>query len=130
QKYTITVGGNDLQVVYVDFYNSTTATTRIEEVTTDASGKAIIRGLAYGQYYFVETQAPDGYNLLSEPRPVTIDENSHKDEKVVTVANNKGFTLPKTGGIGTILFTATGIAVLAAAFGLIVVSLKKRKHSA
>ena len=42
-----------------------------------------------------------------------------------TVINNKGFTLPSTGGMGTYLFTIGGIVIMAgAAFALI--AMKKR----
>ena len=42
-----------------------------------------------------------------------------------TVINNKGFSLPETGGMGTYLFTIGGIVIMAgAAFALI--AMKKR----
>lgn len=46
---------------------------------------------------------------------------------VVTVENSKGFTLPFTGGEGTIIFTVAGIALIAGAAVLLVISLKKKK---
>ena len=43
----------------------------------------------------------------------------------VTITNNKGFSLPETGGMGTYLFTIGGIVIMAgAAFALI--AMKKR----
>ena len=44
---------------------------------------------------------------------------------VVDITNNKGFSLPETGGMGTYLFTIGGIVIMAgAAFALI--AMKKR----
>jgi uncharacterized surface anchored protein/endonuclease YncB( thermonuclease family) len=38
----------------------------VTSVTTDAEGKAVLPGLAFGYYQLVETKAPDGYMLPSE----------------------------------------------------------------
>ncbi len=131
---TITVGGQSKNIIYMDFFDSATATARVDEVTTGSDGKAVIRGLNYGDYYLIETQAPTlngkKYNLLSEPKAFTVDENSHKDEKRIEVPNKSGFTLPKTGGIGTVMFTVAGIGILAVALALILGSMKRKKHNA
>ena len=44
----------------------------------------------------------------------------------VTIENSKGFTLPTTGGMGTILFTAGGILLMGAALILVVAIRRKR----
>ena len=94
------------------------------EVTTGADGMATIEGLAYNDdetardYWLVETQAPTyeengetkAYTLLGEPLRVAVDGDSHT--VAVEVVNRKPFSLPLTGGIGTVLFTAVGIAVI------------------
>ena len=75
-------------------------------------------------YWLVETEAPwydsngDGekdkqYNLLREPVAVTID-GTETALKIVTVENRK-FTLPVTGGVGTVIFTLGGLAIMGAA---------------
>ena len=81
-------------------------------------------GLDYGTYYIVETKAPDGYNLLSEPITVEIDGSSHLEANKVTVINTK-FALPETGGMGTAVFTAAGIGILSVGM-LLLISERKR----
>ena len=87
----------------------------------------------YKSYWIVETKAPEGYNLLSAPVKVDFTaENSTADTDytvTVQVKNTTGFTLPKTGDIGTILFTVAGVGLIGAAVILLVAS-KKRKNEA
>ena len=45
----------------------------------------------------------------------------------ITVLNNKGFQLPATGGMGTVIFTVGGLSLMALAGGAYVAS--KRKES-
>ena len=81
-------------------------------------------------YYLVETQAPNGYNLLNEPVKVTINpagiEGTGYIAKV-TVKNSSAFILPITGGMGTTIFTAAGIGFIVLAVILLIHSFKKRK---
>ena len=46
----------------------------------------------------------------------------------LTVKNSKGFDLPLTGGMGTILFTAGGIVLVAGAVVLLLVANKKKSR--
>jgi len=48
----------------------------------------------------------------------------------VTVTNNQGFTLPKTGGMGTVMFTVAGVALVGIAVLILVSSRKKRDDTA
>ena len=108
------------------------------EVTTGEDGRAIFAGLSYGttgnnvttgstDYWIVETVAPTytvtdnngetiekQYNLLREPLKVTVNATSHLESNKVTVENRK-FTLPVTGGMGTVIFTLGGLAIMGAA---------------
>lgn len=118
------------------------------ELTTDSNGDITVKGLKEGTYYLEETKAPDGYNKLTAPVKVDIANDStdiHKldsvkadgvdgivsDDKAIgtiTVANNKGSTLPSTGGMGTKLFyTIGGILMAGAAIVLVV---RKRRSDA
>ncbi len=137
----IKLGGAKFKIYpsLVDAQNGTNAILNPEnnkeewEVTTvkteeNPNGQAIFRGLAYGTYYIVETVAPkydsngdgeitdadDSYNILKKPFEVIVDENSHKEGNEIVVANSK-FSLPVTGGVGTVIFTLGGLAIMGAA---------------
>ena len=90
-------------------------TRKAEEAVTDQNGCALFYGLAYGTYYLIETEAPAGYNLLTEPVEVVINDAAHLAANAVTVTNSAQFRLPETGGIGTMVFTLGGAGILGAA---------------
>lgn len=108
----------------------------VNEVTTGANGIIKFQGLAAGTYYLVETKAPEGYNKLAKPIEITIADTTvdgaapswtvamNKGQGVagsegnlpeIEVQNNKGFLLPETGGMGTVIFTVAGVAIIAGA---------------
>lgn len=128
------------------------STTDEWEITT-VDGYATFFGLAYGskgqattddpapqtKYWIVETQAPmydsdnDGsadkyYNLLQEPVEATVTNTSHTAD--VVVQNNKGFVLPITGSIGTMLFTVAGVFLIGGGIALYLISRSKKKKAA
>ena len=83
-------------------------------------------------YYLVETQAPSGYNILDEAVKVNFtDSDVATTEGIYTVKvpNSSGIKLPVTGGAGTVIFTIIGIALMAGAVVLFVVSRKKAEES-
>lgn len=119
------------------------------QLTTGSTGVISFSGLSTGTYRLEEVAAPNGYTLLTDKIEFTINddnldgvpeiatngfavERTGEGDSVVatgyvttTVINNKGFTLPSTGGMGTYLFTIGGIVIMAgAAFALI--AMKKR----
>lgn len=118
-------------------------------LTSNASGLFTVTGLDAGTYKLREIVAPAGYNLLKNDIVVvitaTIDGtpstltglavtadgtagtgNVNSGSVGITVANNKGATLPETGGIGTTIFyTVGGILVLVAVVLLVT---KKRMN--
>ena len=121
--------GISVPVVEVSFFdNAGFLGDKVTVVTSGADGKVAICGLAYGTYYLVETKAPAGYNLLTGPVELVIDATSHTADRVVQVLNRSGVELPDTGGVGTVIFTVTGLALMAAAGVLLV--MKKRRASA
>ena len=96
---------------------------------TDDSGATSFNGLANGTYYLLETEAPAGYNLLTEPVTVTVNGGTTETALSVTaeVANNTGALLPSTGGMGTTIFYVLGSIL---AVGAIVLLVTKKRMSA
>lgn len=129
-KETLTVDGKKHQVVFVSFHaKADLSDEKVLEVTTDGDGQAVIYGLAYGEYYIVETKAPAEYNLLKAPVAAGIDNESHTEERVITVFNAK-FVLPETGGAGTVAFTAVGAVMIAAGAAFVFFFARKKKEQA
>lgn len=109
-------------------------------------GKIIIDGLNVGDYKLKETKAPDNFNLMQGEKDVTIKQNGEALEKhLLANTNNKEHSksaywyqtvvdkrisgLPATGGMGTTIFMAAGIAVMACAVVALMVVLKRQKRS-
>lgn len=114
-------------------------------VNVMTAGDITINGLDDATvYYLYETKAPAGYNRLTAAvrfeitatysdagdncTSVTATVNDVEQSSVsVQVANNKGSTLPSTGGIGTTLFYVIGGVLMAVAAVLLVT--KKRMNN-
>lgn len=92
------------------------------ELQTTTGSPITWSNLAYGKYYLVETNAPNGYNQLIEPIPFEITENNTTIS--LDVENVKKGIIPNTGGMGTYLFTALGLGMMATAGYLV---FKKRR---
>ena len=128
-------GSNGSYVVDADSKN-----TVFESVTT-AVGNGYnlhLNGLAAGDYWLVETQAPEGFNKLTDPIKVTITKDGDtnwtvkkndtaEDDKIINVENSTGSLLPSTGGRGAIAF-----AVIAAllVFGVAVSFIRDKRKEA
>ena len=118
----------------------TSSTTEFESVNdiTGAGYNLRVKGLAEGTYYLVETQAPEGFNKLTDPIKVTITKDGDtnwtvkknekaEDDKIIDVENSTGSLLPSTGGRGAIAF-----AVIAAllVFGVAVSFIRDKRKEA
>lgn len=128
------------------------------DLTTDGNGKVVANGLPKGEYKFVETKTKDGYNLLSKPvdadlnieyttvrgsdttynagtKTHSVTKTTYKvgtaDYKYedIEVINRKGFTLPVTGGFGTLLFSGIGLLLVLVGVSVLF-SLKKKTNRA
>ena len=47
----------------------------VDTQTTDENGRAVFKGVKFGSYKLVETQAPNGYKPNTEEKDITVDEN-------------------------------------------------------
>ncbi|MBU5584735.1 LPXTG cell wall anchor domain-containing protein, partial [Enterococcus sp. S181_ASV_20] len=78
----------------------------------------------WNSYWVVETKAPKDYNLLGSPVKVTFKSGLADFVLSETVINKKGFTLPNTGGIGTMLLVVVGIVLIGLA---VILTMNKNK---
>ena len=121
----------------VDPASTTTEFESVKDIT-GAGYNLRVNGLAEGTYYLVETQAPEGFNKLTDPIKVTITKDGDtnwtvkkndaaEDDKIIDVENSTGSLLPSTGGRGAIAF-----AVIAAllVFGVAVSFIRDKRKEA
>ena len=131
--------GTVLNLVMIDNYNYRIAkdgeTGTVDKFTTGADKNIVIWGVdSDNDYTLVETQAPEGYNQLSQSVLVNwtnADSNGNPidiNNTVVDVENKSGTELPSTGGVGTTMFYIFGGVLVVAAVVLLVA--KKRMASA
>lgn len=111
-------------------------------------GKLNLYGLEPGTYYLKETATMSGYTLLTEPITIVISDDDKDGTATATVnganaqvtngviylsventKNDMGFTLPQTGGPGTLTATAIGLGLLCAGVILLVVYRKKGRKN-
>ena len=118
----------------------------------NVQGHVVVKGLEDDTYSLTETTTDKGYILLKEAVKIVITTKENgaceqcsaklltasatvngKDVTMsdgnavvpLTVVNNPGFDLPKTGGYGTWMFTIGGVALLGAAAFIVI---RSRKH--
>lgn len=112
--------------------------TKAVVLTSDNEGRFEVVGLAYGSYKLEEIQAPKGYAKLSDI-DFTVSNGSYAGTAAEMQYNkadtnngygqqvkNKKVNIPQTGGIGTIVFTVAGLALMAGA----VISLRRKNNEA
>lgn len=128
-----------LQGVKFNIYKQgeTTPITGYDNIPTDAEGKITIGGLKEGAYVIEETETLEGYNLLTGDHKITVtisktptgnwtatttrtdDVNTPVTVTVneagivqLNVPNKTGIMLPSTGGMGTVIFSVIGLAIM------------------
>ena len=99
---------------------------------TGADGKITLKGLKAGNYTFVETEAPAGYNLPDNPEVATVElkldgADASAMSKTQQVNNSKAAAMPETGGMGTTLFYIMGSLLAVCAVVLLIT--QKRMQS-
>lgn len=120
------------------------------KLKTNATSNVVVEGLDAGTYFLKEITTPVGFNSLTSDVEVLITsscnnltnatytvqykmvneenfEDTDEEEKVVPIENNRGTTLPGTGGIGTTIFYVVGGGLMVAAAILLVT--KKRMEN-
>lgn len=122
--------------------------------TSDANGQIHFSQLKKGTYYLKELSAPDGYSVNTHVYTVVINTTHNdidgrlaswsvtidgttstfalnsegtwtSDKHATNIVNTTLSSLPSTGGMGTILFTIAGCAIMVAAAGFFFASRKR-----
>lgn len=120
----------------VDPTSTTTEFVSVDSITGVDGYNLHVNGLAAGTYYLVETEAPAGYNKLTDPIKVTITKDGDtnwtvkkndtaENDKIIDVENSTGSILPSTGGMGTIAFTVVAALLV---LGVAVSFIRDRKR--
>lgn len=139
-------GKNEISLIYdatKNAYRPTAAgETGKEMFSADKTGVFNIIGLDAGSYQLKETTTPAGYNTC-EPIDIVISathvENANAASADLTlkadtanmnntIINQKGSTLPSTGGIGTTIFYVAG-GVLVVGAGVLLITKKRAKDA-
>lgn len=114
---------------------TTTTTIKVTDTGAGIKGKLMIDGLNDMKYYLKETKAPTGYNLPTELFEINVQPTAYTNETThgdyssdnpnvlafdehrlsKNISNSTGIDLPVTGGMGTIIFTAIGLLLMAGA---------------
>ena len=119
------------------------------KLKTNATSNVAVEGLDEGTYFLKEITTPNGFNGLTSDVEVKITSSCNKlddatytveykmvgaesftinDKKVVPIENNRGTTLPGTGGIGTTIFYVVGGGLMAAAAILLITKKRMENH--
>lgn len=110
------------------------------DTLTTTTNKLYVCGLEPGTYWIEEFSAPDGYNKMAGYMKVVISaevdkstgelkshsikftnpdgtdvapQPDHNNNHTIQIINKTGSLLPETGGMGTIVFTVVGVAIVA-----------------
>lgn len=135
KRNAITVSGSNGNYVV----DPASTTTEFESVENDLGRYNLrVNGLAAGDYWLVETQAPEGFNKLTDSIKVTITKNGDaewtvkknntlEEDKIIDVENSTGSLLPSTGGRGAIVFAVIATLLV---FGVAVSFIRDKRKEA
>ena len=122
-------------------YKLVTDITGVDSGQFKIPGKGItLTHLLDGTYQLTEITAPAGYNLLTDPITFVIENGLLKQpeaksevvtfnstDKTVTIYNTAGIELPETGGMGTLMTTMSGMALMLIALGYLILVKRREK---
>ena len=129
--------GSEINYYRVATPGETGSVTKIvvtDSADADKNGKLMIDGLNNTTYYLKETKAPTGYNLPTDLFDIEVAPTANSGETKYDyssdntnvldfdgnrlskdIENSTGIDLPVTGGMGTVIFTAIGLLLMAGA---------------
>ena len=130
---------------YQLFTDETTGVASDGQFTIPQAGKTLTH-LPDGEYQIREITAPAGYNLLTGTVDFKVENGSVVDNRiatsvsddmytidseggsnVVTIKNTAGIQLPETGGMGTLMTTMSGMALMLIALGYLILVKRREK---
>ncbi len=137
ELYDSEEGGSKIPLVYENNVYRVATTTestadgfKSAEIVTNGNSIVTIVGLDHNvSYWLEETQTPEGYNELDGRTEVKLTEEDNLSATMndttwtsggVQITNKSGALLPSTGGIGTTIFYAAGIVLMAGAVFFVV----------
>lgn len=131
--YAIVNADNQITGWTVNAYDSTESE-KASVITTPGSGEFSITGLDSDTYYLEEIVAPAGYNTLSGPVTVVINDKgevtyNETSTGTVKVLNQSGTELPSTGGMGTTVFYILGSVLVLGAAVVLVTRKRMKEHN-
>ena len=131
--YAIVNADNQITGWTVNAYDSTESE-KASVITTPGSGEFSVTGLDSDTYYLEEIVAPAGYNTLSGPVTVVINDKgkvtyNETSTGTVKVLNQSGTELPSTGGMGTTVFYILGSVLVLGAAVVLVTRKRMKEHN-